>query len=116
MVRILPLSHKDITYALADDLKNKFSSIGLFYDPIAKAKSHTVQFAKLALKDLDYIEIKLDKFELKNKLPNIRIVLESLSQSVQPSERIFKLAAEDLKHIIKILDSIIPPPDFSPYK
>ena len=107
MVKIIPLPHKDISKELNDDLRNKLSGIGLIFDKTDKAK--TPQFAKMALKDLVYLDKKLERFELRNKLPRIKSILEEICESKCPSNELFKAGIEDYEYIIKVLDDLLPP-------
>lgn len=108
MVRIAPLPHKRISKELNDDLRNKLTSIGVVLEYLEKAKS---DHAKRALNDLDYIEKKLEKFELRNSLPIIRNVLNDLFQLKHPSKDSIEKATEDFKFIKKVLDDL-PAPSF----
>lgn len=112
MEKIPLLSYKDITPALDDDLRNKFAPISLVLYQLENGQQPMDHFVKITLEALNYIEKKLDKFELKNNLPRIRIVLKTLSQSNQPSQESIKLAIEDYEYIKNVLDSLSPPVKF----
>jgi DNA-binding LacI/PurR family transcriptional regulator len=77
------------------------TSVGIVLERSVKSLLFPARLTKLALKDLDYIEKKLDRSELRNKIRTIRVVIEKLSQSIQPSEKLIKAASNDCQSAFK---------------